>query len=64
MHRFDAFMSNINAAIGRKSFRFFYIGNCLNFLCLDAFQQAKQRALEVRESALQLLTPKVTTDYD
>ncbi|CAF1039152.1 unnamed protein product [Adineta steineri] len=39
---FDAFMSNINAAI-------------------DAFQQAKKRALEVRESTLQLLTPKANT---
>ncbi|CAF0909047.1 unnamed protein product [Adineta steineri] len=39
---FDAFMSNINAAI-------------------DAFQQAKKRALEVRESTLQLLTPKTNT---
>jgi Meckel syndrome type 1 protein len=27
---------------------------------IDAFQQAKKRALEVRESTLQLLTPKVT----
>ena len=27
-------------------------------LPLDAFQQAKKRALEVRESTLQLLTPK------
>jgi hypothetical protein len=30
-------------------------------LLLDAFQQAKKRALEVRESTLQLLTPKAPT---
>jgi hypothetical protein len=37
-------------AIFRKNSIFWY---------LDAFQQAKKRALEVRESTLQLLTPKI-----
>ena len=50
-------MSNINTVIGKSWLIFFR--KSIHFEFLDAFQQAKKRALEVRESTLQLLTPKV-----
>ena len=52
-------MSNINAVISE-----FSVHSLQQYLVdLDAFEQAKKRALEVRESTLQLLTPKAV-EYD